>query len=620
MKKKIIAIVLSAVIAVGMAGCANSAAPETQAESAIEEQETKGETNADERGETKEETNAEADVEANAEAEEDTKEDANAEAEKVTAEEESREASEVEKNGATYILCTSDVHCGVDKGFGYAGLSQVRDSLEDQGYEVILIDDGDAIQGEPIGAFTKGESIIKLMNAVGYDVAIPGNHEFDYGMERFLELTEMADFPYISCNFNHNGELVFEPYLIKEVNGLKIGFVGITTPETIASSTPSYFMNESGEYVYDFMDDESGEKLYNVVQKAVDDARGDGADYIYVMGHLGNEAKCEPWTYADVISHTSGIDVFFDGHSHDTDIINMKNRDGDEVVRVAVGTKMSDIGYSLINADGEIDDTGSWKWPNRISAPELLSIDNPVGDSVDAEKADYAKILDEVVAESEVDLTIYDPAEKKDNGDPIRMVRRAETNLGDFVADAYRTLMGADVALTNGGSIRVNINKGNVTYGDILNVHPYGNMLSVVEVTGQDILDALEWGASEVPEENGAFMQVSGLTYEIDSSIDSTCTRDENLMFTGVGGARRVKNVMIGDEPVDPEKTYTLTSNNYILFEHGDGFTMFDDAKVLEDSTRLDNQVLIDYITETLGGTVGEEYADPCGDGRIVVK
>lgn len=591
MKKKIIAIVLSVMVAAGMAGCANTAATETGAESGTEEQET------------------------NAEPKEVTEE-----AKEQAAEEENKEAPVVEKNGETYILCTSDVHCGVDQGFGYAGLSQVRDSLKAQGYEVILIDDGDAIQGEPIGAFTKGESIIKLMNAVGYDVAIPGNHEFDYGVDRFMELTEMADFPYISCNFNHNGETVFEPYLIKEVNGQKIGFVGITTPETITSSTPTYFMDESGEYVYDFMGDESGEKLYEAVQKAVDDARSSGADYIYVMAHLGNEAKCEPWTYADVISHTNGIDVFFDGHSHDTDIIKMKNKDGEEVVRVAVGTKMSDIGYSLINANGEIDDTGSWKWQNKISAPELLAINNEVGDSVDAEKANYSQILDEVVATSEVELTIYDPVEKKDNGDPIRMVRRAETNLGDLVADAYRDQMGTDVAIANGGSIRVNIDKGDVTYGNILKVHPYGNMMSVVEVTGQDILDALEWGATEVPEENGGFLQVSGMTYEIDSSMDSTCTRDENSMFTGVSGARRVKNVMIGDEPIDPERTYTLTTSNYVLFEHGDGFTMFDDAKVIEDSTRLDNQVLIDYIKETLGGTIGEKYADPYGDGRIVVK
>jgi len=245
---------------------------------------------------------------------------------------------------------------------------------------------------------------------------------------------------------------------------------------------------------------------------------------------------------------------------------------------------------------------------------------NDVKDSVDAKKADLAQILDEVVARSDVDLSIYDPEEKNANGDPIRMVRRCETNLGDLVADAYRIRMGADVAIANGGSVRVNIDKGDITYGNILKVHPYGNMMSIVEVTGQDILDALEWGAAEVPGENGGFLQVSGLTYEIDSSIDSTCTKDENGMFAGVSGDRRVKNVMIGEEPIDPQKLYTLTATNYILFEHGDGYTVFDDAKVIEDSTKLDNQVLIDYIKEDLNGVIGEEYADIYGEDRIVIK
>ncbi|MBO6215502.1 MAG: bifunctional metallophosphatase/5'-nucleotidase [Lachnospiraceae bacterium] len=596
MKNKLMAILLSGAMALGLASCGNAAAPaegtEAQSEEAAEEA-------------------AEAPEEAAEEAAKDE-----GEAEETAAAEE----PEVEKNGETYILCTSDVHCGVDQGFGYAGLSQIKNTLEAQGYEVILIDDGDSIQGEALGAFTEGEAIIKLMNDMDYDIAIPGNHEFDYGVDRFLELTKMAEFPYISCNFNHNGELVFEPYTIEEVNGVNIGFVGITTPETIMSSTPAYFMDESGEYVYGFMGEETGEELYTAVQEAVDAARDAGADYVYAMAHLGNEAKCEPWTYADVISHTSGIDVFFDGHSHDTDIITMENKDGEEVTRIAVGTKLSGVGYSLINADGEIDDSGSWIWINDASVPELLAIDNDMKESVDSAKAEYDKILEEVIAKSDVDLIIHDPVEKKDNGDPIRMVRRAETNLGDLVADAYRDQMGADVAIANGGSIRVNIDKGDVTYGNILKVHPYGNMLSVVEVSGQDILDALEWGAAEVPEENGGFLQVSGMSYEVDSSIDSTCTTDDDGMFTGVSGARRVKNVMIGEEPIDPSKTYTLACNNYLLFEQGDGFTMFKESKVIEDSTRLDNQVIIDYIKDTLGGTIGEEYADPYGQGRIVVK
>ena len=382
-----------------------------------------------------------------------------------------------EKNGDIYILFTSDVHCGIDKGFGYAGLQQVRDTLEAQGYETILVDDGDAIQGEPIGTLSEGEAIIDLMNDLKYDVAIPGNHEFDYGMPRFLELVEKAEFPYISCNFTYQDELVFEPYLIKEAAGKKIGFVGVTTPQTITSSTPVYFQDENGEYVYGFMSDDTGERVYQAVQSAVDAARAEGADYVYVIGHLGNGAEFKPWTYADVISHTDGIDVFLDGHSHDTDQVIMKNKDGEDVPRSAVGTKMACIGYSHISAEGDIVETGIWSWPNKTSAPELLDIHNEIRDRVDEAQQELAEELDKVVASTAVTLTINDPEAVDSSGNPVRMIRRAETNLGDLCADAARDQSGADIAFVNGGSIRVSIEKGDITFGNILAVHPFGSML-----------------------------------------------------------------------------------------------------------------------------------------------
>ena len=534
---------------------------------------------------------------------------------------EAPETEEPEKNGEVYVLYTSDVHCGVDKGFGYAGLKQVRDTLEDAGYTTILVDDGDSIQGEVLGTVTKGEAIIDLMNEIGYDVAIPGNHEFDYGMERFLEVVDEADFPYISCNFNYKGEPVFDPYVIIEAAGLKIGFVGVTTPKTLTSSTPAYFQDETGEYVYGFLQqDESGQAVYDAVQNAVDAAWADGADLVYVMGHLGMEAECQPWTYADVISHTNGISEFLDGHSHDTDQVIMKNKDGEDVARSAVGTKLNCIGYSHISAEGEIVETGIWSWPNDTSAPELLNINNDMRTIVDDARADLEEEMGQVVATTNVELTIYDPEEVDETGNPIRMVRRAETNLGDLCTDAYIDQSGADIAFVNGGGIRVNIEKGDINYGEIINVHPFGNMLTVIEATGQQILDALEWGSRAVPEENGGFLQVSGLTYEIDSSIDSPCLSDENGMFIGIEGDRRVSNVMVGDEPLDPEKTYTLASHDYMLLNHGDGYTMFDGAPVLQESVKLDNQVLIDYIQGTLGGEIGAGYEDPFGQGRIVIK
>ena len=524
----------------------------------------------------------------------------------------------VERSADIVILFTSDVHCGIDQGFGYAGLSEIYDHLVAQGNKVILVDDGDNIQGEPIGTMTKGEALVDLMNKVGYSVAIPGNHEFDYGMEQFLSLAKQAKFSYVSCNFNHEGELVFDPYVIRELDGMKVAFVGVTTPKTLTSSTPRYFQDENGEFVYGFFQDETGEGVYNAVQSAVDDARAEGADYVVVLGHMGNEEECHPWTYSDVISNVSGIDVFLDGHSHDTDQVVMKDKDGKEVIRAACGTKLSCIGWCRIDTEGKIT-TGLYTWNNNESAPALLGIANKTSAFVDKATSALEKKLKEVVASSEVLLTINDPEEVDANGKPIRMVRRAETNLGDLCADAYRIQSGADIAFVNGGGIRVSINAGKITLNDILKVHPFGNAMCVIEVTGQQILDALEWGARAIPGENGGFLQVSGLSYEIHSYIESPCKSDENSMFAGIEGERRVQNVLVDGKPIDPEATYTLASHDYMLLNNGDGYTMFDGAPLLQDRVKLDNQVLIDYITETLEGVIGEEYEDLTGEGRIVI-
>lgn len=528
------------------------------------------------------------------------------------------EATAVERSADIVILFTSDVHCGIDQGFGYAGLSEIYDHLVAQGNKVILVDDGDNIQGEPIGTMTKGEALVDLMNKVGYSVAIPGNHEFDYGMEQFLSLAKQAKFSYVSCNFNHEGELVFDPYVIRELDGMKVAFVGVTTPKTLTSSTPRYFQDENGEFVYGFFQDETGEGVYNAVQSAVDDARAEGADYVVVLGHMGNEEECHPWTYSDVISNVSGIDVFLDGHSHDTDQVVMKDKDGKEVIRAACGTKLSCIGWCRIDTEGKIT-TGLYTWNNNESAPALLGIANKTSALVDKATSALEKKLKEVVASSEVLLTINDPEEVDANGKPIRMVRRAETNLGDLCADAYRIQSGADIAFVNGGGIRVSINAGKITLNDILKVHPFGNAMCVIEVTGQQILDALEWGARAIPGENGGFLQVSGLSYEIHSYIESPCKSDENSMFAGIEGERRVQNVLVDGKPIDPEATYTLASHDYMLLNNGDGYTMFDGAPLLQDRVKLDNQVLIDYITETLEGVIGEEYEDLTGEGRIVI-
>ena len=512
------------------------------------------------------------------------------------------------------VLFTSDVHCGVDQGFGYAGLAAVRDNLAKTNH-VLLVDNGDSIQGEPIGTMTTGESNIELMNAVGYDIATIGNHEFDYGMDRFLELTKKANFPYISANFMHNDELVFAPYVIKEFDGVKIAFVGITTPKTTTSSTPKYFQDETGKFVYTFCQDETGEKLYAAVQKAVDDARAEGAAYVVAMAHLGIEGESAPWMSTDVIANTTGINALLDGHSHSIlEQEKVKNKDGEEVLLAACGTKLQAIGYLRISAKDGSMATGLYKWDtsNAVSLPDLIGLDNEVATKVNEAMDTLNEKLGEVVAKSAVDLVISDPETD------VRIVRTAETNLGDLCADAYRDQSGADIAFVNGGGIRVKIAAGDITLNDILKVHPFGNALCVVEATGQQILDALEWGSRVVPEETGGFLQVSGLTYEIHTYIESSCTADENGLFTGVAGEYRVKNVKVGGEDLDVNKTYPLACHDYLLKNAGDGFTMFQQDTLLQDSVKLDNQVLIDYITGTLNGVVGEAYANPYGQGRIV--
>ena len=538
--------------------------------------------------------------------------------EPAAAAEDSQARDENEDKKDIMILYTSDIHCGIDEGFGYAGLEQICKYEQEKGYEVILVDDGDNIQGDPLGLLTKGDALIDLMNKMGYSVAIPGNHEFDYGVDNFLSLAEKAQFKYISCNFQYKGENVFDPYVIREIGGRKIGFVGVTTPTTITASKPTLFEDENGEFVYSFLQDETGEGVYNAVQSAVDNARKEGAEYVIVLGHLGNEEQCRPWTYADVISHTNGIDAFLDGHSHDTDQVIMKNKDGKEVPRSACGTKMQHIGWCRIPAEGEVT-AGIYSWTLDDPAPEVLGIENEMSAAVKEARGSISKLLEGKIAVSEQEMTIYDPVAVDPEWGKVRMIRRAETNLGDLCTDAYRFMTGADIALLGGGGIRVSIPAGDVTMKNMYEVFPFGNEICVVQATGQQILDALEWGAAAVPGENGGFMQVSGLSYEIHTYIDSTCTKDVNGMFTGVAGERRVKNVKVNGVPIDPDALYKVAGNDYWFLNGGDGQTAFNGAERVDAGGMLDVQVLVDYLTRELDGVIGKEYSDPTGQGRIVI-
>ncbi|MER2151854.1 MAG: bifunctional UDP-sugar hydrolase/5'-nucleotidase [Candidatus Limivicinus sp.] len=516
------------------------------------------------------------------------------------------------------ILYTSDVHCSIDKGWGYAGLYAVKEKLSET-YDVLLVDNGDAAQGEPIGLLSQGEAIINIMNVMGYDAAIPGNHEFDYGVDQFLALTEKANFPYISCNFNKEGELVLDPWLIKEIDGFKIGFVGVTTPDTIRSSIPRYFQDENGNYIYDFMTDNTGEAVYNAVQQSVDAARAAGADYVVLLGHLGNDEIYSPWMYSDVISHCSGIDAVLDGHTHDTDQVVMKDRDGKDVVRSACGTKFANIGALHITRDGKIS-SELFSWDNSIPASKLLPLDNAASEAVSAASDELNALLATVAAVSEVDLRSTDPDIRDSSDRPLLLIRLAETNLGNLIADSLRWAGNADIAFMGAGCIRSDIPKGDVTFGGLLAAVPYCSNLAVAEVTGQQVLDALEWSVSSLPNIFGGFAQVSGLSFEYDSSIESPCVKDENGFFDHVDETkeRRVRSVLVAGEPIEADKVYTLATVEYYLLEDGDGYTMFDGAKVLQNGEKIDLEALYYYIMEVLGGHIGKGYENTYGEGRIV--
>ena len=302
------------------------------------------------------------------------------------------EKPDINPNGNVVILMTGDVHCGMDKGFSYGGLYEIRYQMEVKGDTVLLVDSGDAIQGSPIGYYSRGEVMINLMNAMDYDVAIPGEYEFHYGMERFYELAQMARFEYVCCNFVKDGKLVLKPYVIKEACGKKIAFVGVTTPKTITMAPAESFQDESGNYVYGFMQDDTGDTISKAVQNAVDKARAEGAQYVVLVGHIGNDQKSAPWTYNTVVSKVKGIDVYLDGHSHDTKVEEVICADGKKIQRIPAGTKLNCIGWVRIaKKDGKVT-SGVYTWSdsNTLTAPEMLDFENPMTKKVDEVKRENA--------------------------------------------------------------------------------------------------------------------------------------------------------------------------------------------------------------------------------------
>ena len=546
---------------------------------------------------------------------------------------------------AVTILYTNDVHTYIDNKspkLTYQGIAALKKSYEDAGQNVLLVDAGDHIQGTAYGSMDDGATIIKLMNEAGYDLATPGNHEFDYGMDRAKAVMKEADFPYISCNWMdlHVGlpVPVLSDIKMFTIGGARIAFVGVTTPESITKSTPAYFMNDAQtKYIYDILGGEDGQKLYKAVQKSIDKAKLFGATYIIGLGHLGVDPSSSPWTSEEVIAHTTGFDAFIDGHSH-TVMENKQVADasGKAVTLTQTGSYLKNVGKMTIGADGSI-------------TTELLPTYDGIDASVAATASEWISAVDDMLGEEiavgDFNFYVTDPATGK------RLIRSGETNLGDFVADGIYTYFNeiedlhCDIAIMNGGGIRADVDAGPWSFKTCKTVSPFGNVACLMSVTGQQIQDALEFGArfaGAEGKENGGFLHVAGAKYEIHAMMPNTVQTDDKNVWTGSATTPRVSNVEIYDKstgtykPLDVNATYALAGMNYTLRNLGDGFAMFDGATLIKDYVSEDYLVMSSYAA--MFGGVDEnglphltsanspladypgyllDYENPYGAGRI---
>ena len=541
------------------------------------------------------------------------------------------------------ILYTNDVHTYIDNKSPkptYAAIAALKKSIEDTGRDVLLVDAGDHIQGTAYGSMDDGATIIELMNEAGYDLATPGNHEFDYGMARAKAVLQEADFPYVSCNWVdlRTGFNVLPSVKFFFVGGRKIAFVGVTTPETFTKSTPAYFMNDAQtKYIYDILGGEDGQKLYDAVQKAIDKAEFWGADTIIGLGHLGVDPSSSPWTSEEVIAHTHGFTAFIDGHSH-TVMANKQVTDasGKAVTLTQTGSYFKNIGKMTVGADGTI-------------TTELIDTYEGLDAAVAATASNWISAVDDMLGEEiavgDTKFYINDPATGK------RRIRSGETNLGDFVADGIYTYFNeieelhCDIAIMNGGGIRTDVEAGPWSFKTCKTVSPFGNVACLMSVTGQQIQDALEFGArfaGAEGKENGGFLQVAGARYTIHPMIPNTVQTNDKNVWTGSAATPRVSNVEIYDkttgtyQPLDPNATYALAGMNYTLRNLGDGFAMFDGATLIKDYVSEDYLVMSSYAA-MFGGVDANglphlasanspladypgyllNYEDPHGAGRI---
>ncbi len=500
------------------------------------------------------------------------------------------------ESGDIVILYENDVHCAAE---GYSKVSAMKKELSQTYNHVGVVSVGDFVQGGALGSFSRGEYMVELQNLVGYDALTLGNHEFDYRLPRLMELVDMMNTKPVSCNFQKMGEETsyFDPYVIVPYGDVKIAYIGVTTPETITSSSPAQFKDEQGNYVFTF----NKEKLYRIVQKNIDAAVLQGADYVIGLTHIGYD---ETGTWDDIqklIANTTGFDVVLDGHSHSViPGLTVADKGGNQVVLTSTGTKFEYVGKLTITEKGEFS-------TELIPLADYDKTDASIDAYLKKINEEYSVLGDRKIAYSQVDLITHDK-------DGNRLVRTAETNLGNLCADAFRLETGADIGYINGGGIRAPIDKGDITYNEIFNVYPYGNTVCVAEVTGKALRDLLEMATMNYPLEDGSFPHLSGMTFSLNTAIPTSVVLDENGNFVKVDGTYRVYNIKVFNretnqyESLEENKIYTLASHNYLLLEQGGGMSMLADAEIILNNGMVDVELLEQYIVNTLGGVVGQQY------------
>ena len=509
------------------------------------------------------------------------------------------------------IIHLNDVHCGLNDTIGYDGFVLYRDELKKKYKHVITADVGDHIQGGSLGAISQGTAILKLMNKIKFDVNTIGNHEFDYGIQQLDKLNGQMTTKYICSNFHKTGEdkPYFDPYTIIEAGEKKIAFIGVLTPLTYSKTYLSTLLDDDGKPLYGLYADHI--ELAENVQKYVDEVRDKGANYVILLTHIGMDE--EEYTSNELVSRIQNVDAVLDGHTHIAYAKTSKDKDGEDVYFTQTGTKLANIGQLIIKTDGTIENSNIAAVPQPSDTTHAKKVtrgkvetwvDIEMSTFIDGLWGDYAEQLNVEVGEVDYDLIIF-PEGMIDSH--YNYCKKRECPLGNLCADAFKGVVESDVAFVNGGSVKNSLDKGKISKKEIIDVFPYFNSVFVKEVNGQAILDVLEFGVSKLPSSFGGFPQVSGITFDVDTSFNSTVVTDSNGLFQKITGQRRVSNVKINGQDLVPNKKYNISTTEY-LAEGGDGYTMFSQYKVVNESIFTDSDALSNYIKYNLNEKIPEDY------------